>query len=328
MLKSSIKTIGVLTSGGDAPGMNTAIRAVVRACSYYNLNSIGIREGYDGLINNQLSKLDARSVKYIINRGGTFLKSARSDEFKTKEGRLKAFQTIQENEIDALIIIGGDGSFRGASVFYEEYGIPFIGIPGTIDNDIFGTDYTIGYDTALNTAIEAIDRIRDTATSHNRVFFIEVMGRDAGFIALNSGIGSGAQDILIPEVKDSLEELFSSLEKSEISGKNSSVVVVAEGEELGNVYELANATKEHFPDYDIRVTVLGHIQRGGSPSCMDRVLASRLGIAAVEGLREGKTNVMAGLQSNKIVFTSIEEAIKKHNEIDKELIKVAEILAR
>lgn len=308
--------------------MNTAIRAVVRACTYFNLNSIGIREGYNGLIYNKLSKLDARSVKYIINRGGTFLKSARSDEFRNKNGRLKAYHTILKNKIDALIIIGGDGSFRGANVFYEEFGVPFIGIPGTIDNDIFGTDYTIGYDTALNTAIDAIDRIRDTATSHNRVFFIEVMGRDAGFIALNSGIASGAQDILIPEVKDSLEELFHNLKKTETSGKNSSIVVVAEGEELGNVYELANATKNHFPDYDIRVTVLGHIQRGGSPSCMDRVLASRLGIAAIEGLINGRTSVMAGLQSNKIVFTPIEEAIKKHNEIDKELIKVAEILAR
>lgn len=327
MSKSSIKTIGVLTSGGDSPGMNTAIRAVVRASAYYNLTSIGIREGFDGLINNQMSKLGARSVKYIINRGGTFLKSARSAEFRTKEGRLKAYHTVRDNNIDALIVIGGDGSFRGASTFYEEYGIPFIGIPGTIDNDIFGTDYTIGYDTALNTAIEAIDRIRDTATSHNRVFFIEVMGRDAGFIALSSGIASGAQDILIPEKKDSLESLFESLRKSETSGKNSSIIVVAEGEELGNVFELAKATEKQFPDYDIRVTVLGHIQRGGSPSCMDRVLASRLGIAAVEALIEGKSNVMVGLQSNKVLYTSIKEATKKHNEIDQELIKVAKILA-
>ncbi len=316
-----------MTSGGDSPGMNTAIRAVVRACAFYQIKCVGIKMGYEGLIQNQMSELGARSVRHIINRGGTFLQTARSQEFRTKEGRKKAYENLKKNELDALIIIGGDGSFTGGNIFYKEYGIPFIGIPGTIDNDIFGTDFTIGYDTALNTAIEAIDRIRDSATSHNRVFFVEVMGRDAGFIALNSGIASGAQDILIPEKKDSLEDLFNSLEKSQQSSKNSSIIVVAEGEELGNVYDLAKATEEKFPDYDVRVTVLGHIQRGGSPSCMDRVLASRLGIAAVEGLLEGKTNLMAGLRSNKVVYTPIEEAIKKHNEIDKELIKVAKILA-
>lgn len=316
-----------MTSGGDSPGMNTAIRAVVRACAFYQIKCVGIKMGYEGLIQNQMSELGARSVRHIINRGGTFLQTARSQEFRTKEGRKKAYENLKKNELDALIIIGGDGSFTGGNIFYKEYGIPFIGIPGTIDNDIFGTDFTIGYDTALNTAIEAIDRIRDSATSHNRVFFVEVMGRDAGFIALNSGIASGAQDILIPEKKDSLEDLFNSLEKSQQSNKNSSIIVVAEGEELGNVYDLAKATEEKFPDYDVRVTVLGHIQRGGSPSCMDRVLASRLGIAAVEGLLEGKTNLMAGLRSNKVVYTPIEEAIKKHNEIDKELIKVAKILA-
>ena len=323
----TLKKIGVMTSGGDSPGMNTAIRAVVRACAFYQIKCVGIKMGYEGLIQNQMSELGARSVRHIINRGGTFLQTARSQEFRTKEGRKKAYENLKKNELDALIIIGGDGSFTGGNIFYKEYGIPFIGIPGTIDNDIFGTDFTIGYDTALNTAIEAIDRIRDSATSHNRVFFVEVMGRDAGFIALNSGIASGAQDILIPEKKDSLEDLFNSLEKSQQSSKNSSIIVVAEGEELGNVYDLAKATEEKFPDYDVRVTVLGHIQRGGSPSCMDRVLASRLGIAAVEGLLEGKTNVMAGLRSNKVVYTPIEEAIKKHNEIDKELIKVAKILA-
>lgn len=323
----TLKKIGVMTSGGDSPGMNTAIRAVVRACAFYQIKCVGIKMGYEGLIQNQMSELGARSVRHIINRGGTFLQTARSQEFRTKEGRAKAYENVKKNELDALIIIGGDGSFTGGNIFYKEYGIPFIGIPGTIDNDIFGTDFTIGYDTALNTAIEAIDRIRDSATSHNRVFFVEVMGRDAGFIALHSGIASGAQDILIPEKKDSLEDLFNSLEKSQQSNKNSSIIVVAEGEELGNVYDLAKSTEEKFPDYDVRVTVLGHIQRGGSPSCMDRVLASRLGIAAVEGLLEGKTNLMAGLRSNKVVYTPIEEAIKKHNEIDKELIKVAKILA-
>ena len=316
-----------MTSGGDSPGMNTAIRAVVRACAFYQIKCVGIKMGYEGLIQNQMSELGARSVKHIINRGGTFLQTARSEEFRTKEGREKAYENVKKNELDALIIIGGDGSFTGGNVFFKEFGVPFIGVPGTIDNDIFGTDFTIGYDTALNTAIEAIDRIRDSATSHNRVFFVEVMGRDAGFIALNSGIASGAQEILIPEKKDSLEDLFGSLQKSQQSNKNSSIIVVAEGEELGNVYELAKETEMRFPDYDVRVTVLGHIQRGGNPSCMDRVLASRLGIAAVEGLLDGKTDVMAGLRSNKVVFTPIEEAIKKHNEIDKELIKVAKILA-
>lgn len=327
MPNAKLKKIGVLTSGGDSPGMNAAIRAVVRACAYYQVKCVGVKMGYEGLIQNQMSELGARSVKHIINRGGTFLQTARSKSFRTKEGREKAYNNLKKNELEALIVIGGDGSFTGASVFHKEFGIPFIGIPGTIDNDIFGTDYTIGYDTALNTVIEAIDRIRDSATSHNRVFFVEVMGRDAGFIALSSGIASGAQDILIPEKKDSLSGLFQTLQKSEQSGKNSSIVVVAEGEELGNVFELAKATEAKFPDYDVRVTVLGHIQRGGNPTCMDRVLASRLGVAAVEALLAGKTDLMAGIQSNKIVFTPIEDAIKKHNEIDQELIKVAKILA-
>lgn len=327
MPKTAIRNIGVLTSGGDSPGMNAAVRAVVRACSYYNVKCIGIRNGYEGLINNEMSELGPRSVRHIIHRGGTFLKTARSEDFRTDEGRKKAFEHLKKNQLDALVIIGGDGSFTGASVFHKEFEVPFVGVPGTIDNDIFGTDYTIGYDTALNTVVEAIDRIRDSATSHSRVFFVEVMGRDAGFIALNGGIASGAQDILIPEEKDKLEDLFETLERSEQAGKNSSIIVVAEGEELGNVYDLAKATKEKFPDYDVRVTVLGHIQRGGNPTCMDRVLASRLGLAAVEGLLDGKTNVMAGLRSNKIVYTPIEDAIKKHNKIDKELIKVAKILA-
>jgi 6-phosphofructokinase 1 len=327
VLHSKIKTIGVLTSGGDAPGMNAAIRAVVRSSAFYQLKCFGIKRGYDGLIQNQLIELGPRSVRNIINRGGTMLQSARSNEFRTIEGRKKAFEVIQSHEIDALVVIGGDGSFKGAAQFHREFDFPFIGIPGTIDNDIFGTDFTIGYDTALNTAVEAIDRIRDTATSHNRVFFVEVMGRDAGFIALNSGIAAGAQDILIPEEIDHIEDLFSSLQSSEYSGKNSSIIVVAEGEELGNVFELAKATQEKFPHYDIRVSVLGHIQRGGNPSCMDRVLASRMGVAAVEGLLENKSCVMTGIKSNKVIYTPIAEAIKKHNEIDNELIKIAKILA-
>lgn len=324
---TKIKRIGVLTSGGDSPGMNAAIRSVVRSCFYYGIKCSGIRMGYDGLIKDYVVDLGPRSVRNLINRGGTELKSARSDEFRTPEGRAKAAETVKKYDIDALVVIGGDGSFTGGAIFQQEQGIPFIGIPGTIDNDIFGTDFTLGYDTALNTVVEAIDKIRDTATSHNRVFFVEVMGRDAGFIALNSGIATGALDILIPEQKDSIEDLFTSFENAQQKGKTSSIVVVAEGEKLGGVYDLAKFTKMKYPEFDVRVTVLGHIQRGGSPTVADRVLASRLGVAAVEGLMEGKSNVMAGMQSSKIVYTPIEEAIKKHNEIDKDLIKVADILS-
>ncbi len=327
MSENNIKSIAVLTSGGDAPGMNAALRAVVRTANHYDIDCYGIREGYNGLIAGDVIKMGPRSVKNIINQGGTILKSARSKEFMTPEGRKKAYDQCVKLGIDALVCIGGDGSFTGAKVFNEEYGVKVIGVPGTIDNDIFGTDKTIGYDTALNTAMDAIDKIRDTATSHNRVFFVEVMGRDAGFIALNSGIATGALDILIPERKDSLEDLFNTFKTAEKVGKSSSIVVVAEGEELASIYDLAKATKEEFPSYDIRVAILGHIQRGGSPSCADRVLASHLGYGAVIGLMEGKNKVMVGMQSNKITYTTIEEAIKKHNEIDKDLLKIAEILA-
>ncbi len=327
MSENNIKSIAVLTSGGDAPGMNAALRAVVRTANHFKIQCYGIREGYNGLIAGDVTKMGPRSVKNIINQGGTILKSARSKEFMTPEGRKKAFEQCQKLGIDALVCIGGDGSFTGAKVFNEEFGIKVIGIPGTIDNDIFGTDKTIGYDTALNTAMDAIDKIRDTATSHNRVFFVEVMGRDAGFIALNSGIATGALDILIPERKDSMDDLFNTFRTAEKVGKSSSVVVIAEGEELGSIYDIAKATKEQFPNYDIRVTILGHIQRGGSPSCADRVLASHLGYGAVIGLMEGKNKVMVGMQSNKITYTPIEEAIKKHNEIDKDLLKISEILA-
>lgn len=327
MSENNIKSIAVLTSGGDAPGMNAALRAVVRTANHYDIDCYGIREGYNGLIAGDVIKMGPRSVKNIINQGGTILKSARSKEFMTPEGRKKAFEQCQKLGIDALVCIGGDGSFTGAKVFNEEFGVKVIGVPGTIDNDIFGTDKTIGYDTALNTAMDAIDKIRDTATSHNRVFFVEVMGRDAGFIALNSGIATGALDILIPERKDSLEDLFSTFRTAEKVGKSSSIVVVAEGEELASIYDLAKATKEEFPNYDIRVAILGHIQRGGSPSCADRVLASHLGYGAVIGLMEGRNKVMVGMQANKITYTTIEEAIKKHNEIDKDLLKIAEILA-
>lgn len=327
MKESAVKKIAVLTSGGDSPGMNAALRAVVRTANYYNIECYGVREGYNGLINDDFLKMGPRSVKNIINQGGTILKSARSVEFRTPEGRQKAYNNCVKHGVDALVCIGGDGTFTGAKIFNEEFGIRVIGVPGTIDNDIFGTDNTIGYDTALNTAMEAIDKVRDTATSHNRVFFVEVMGRDAGFIALNSGLATGALDILIPEKKDSMEDLFANFRKAEKTGKASSIVVVAEGEKLGSIYDLANQTKEEFPDYDIRVTILGHIQRGGSPSCADRVLASRLGYGAVVGLMEGKTNVMAGMRSNDMVYTPIEEAIKKHNEINKDLLLISEILA-
>lgn len=327
MSENNIKSIAVLTSGGDAPGMNAALRAVVRTANHFNITCYGIREGYNGLIAGDVTKMGARSVKNIINQGGTILKSARSKEFMTPEGRKKAYEQCQKLGIDALVCIGGDGSFTGAKIFNEEFGIKVIGVPGTIDNDIFGTDNTIGYDTALNTAMDAIDKIRDTATSHNRVFFVEVMGRDAGFIALNSGIATGALDILIPERKDSIHDLFENFRTAEKVGKSSSIVVVAEGEELGSIYDIAKATKEEFPNFDIRVTILGHIQRGGSPSCADRVLASNLGYGAVTGLMEGKNKVMVGMQGNKITYTPIEEAIKKHNEIDKNLLHIAEILA-
>lgn len=326
-MTSSVKKIAVLTSGGDSPGMNAAIRAVVRTAIYYNLDVYGVRGGYNGLIEGEFIKMGPRSVSNIINLGGTILKSARSSKFKTKEGREEAFRQCQEHGIDALVCIGGDGTFTGAQVFSEEFGIKVIGIPGTIDNDIFGTDNTIGYDTALNTAMEAIDKIRDTATSHNRIFFIEVMGRDAGFIALNSGIATGALDILIPEQNDSIAELLETFKKSQKRGKTSSIVVVAEGERLASTYELAEETKKEFPDADIRVTILGHIQRGGSPSCADRVLASRLGYGAVLGLMKGHTQVMAGIQANQLVYTSIQDAIKKHNEINQDLLLISEILA-
>lgn len=325
--KSMVKKIGVLTSGGDAPGMNAAIRAVVRTAIYHDLQVVGIRGGYNGLIEGNYTKMGPRSVSNIINLGGTILKSARSKEFRTVEGRQKAFENCKAEGIEALVCIGGDGTFTGAQVFSEETGIKVIGVPGTIDNDIFGTDNTIGYDTALNTAMEAIDKIRDTATSHSRIFFIEVMGRDAGFIALNSGIATGALDILIPEQNDSMEELLTTFKKAHKRGKTSSIVVVAEGETLGSTYELAQKTGEEFPDADIRVTILGHIQRGGSPSCADRVLASRLGYGAVLGLMNGESNVMAGLQANQLVYTPIEDAIRKHNEINQDLLQISEILA-
>jgi 6-phosphofructokinase 1 len=323
-----IKKIGVMTSGGDAPGMNAAIRAVVRACSYYNVECIGIYRGYQGLIEGDFIALTARNVNNTVNRGGTILKTARSEEFKTKEGRKKAFKNLKDKEIDALVLIGGDGTFTGGMVFNDEYNYPCIGIPGTIDNDIFGTNSTIGFDTALNTVVEAIDKIRDTASSHNRLFFVEVMGRDAGFIALNSGVGAGAEEILIPEENLGLERLLESLKRSKRSGKSSSIVVVAEGDKIGkNVFELANYVEENLPEYEVRVSVLGHMQRGGSPSCFDRVLASRLGVKAVELLLDGKSNLMVGLINNKVETTNLEKAVKGQHQINKELLRVSDIMS-
>ena len=322
-----IKKIAVMTSGGDAPGMNAAIRAVVRSCAYYSLGCVGIYRGYEGLIEDDLIELSARSVHNIINKGGTILKSARSTGFRTKEGRQKAYDNLVEREVDALVVIGGDGSFTGAVIFNEEFDFPVIGIPGTIDNDIFGTSHTLGYDTALNTAVEAIDKIRDTASSHNRLFFVEVMGRDAGFIALNAGVGAGAEEILIPEEDLGLDRMLESLERSRRAGKSSSIVVVAEGDKSGkNVYELAKYVEENLPEYDVRVSILGHMQRGGSPSCFDRVLASRLGVKAVELLLDGKTNLMVGLKDNQVISTDIKEAISGGHSINYELLRISDII--
>ena len=327
-MKKPIKKIGLITSGGDAPGMNAAIRAVVRACSYYKVECVGFYRGYQGVIEGDSINLDARSVKNIISRGGTILKSARSNEFRTTEGRKKAYESLKEAKIDALVLIGGDGTFTGGVIFGKEYNIPFIGIPGTIDNDIAGTSFTIGYDTALNTVVEVIDKIRDTASSHNRLFFIEVMGRDAGFIALNAGVGAGAEEILIPEQDLGLDRLLESLKKSKRSGKTSSIVVVSEGDKIGkNVFELAEYVKENLPDYEARVSVLGHMQRGGSPSCFDRVLASRLGVKAVEELLEGRSHEMVGLIDNKVVTSDIEKAIKTSHDINRELLRISDILS-
>tara|TARA_B100000768_G_scaffold180813_1_gene201769 strand:+ start:6540 stop:7520 length:981 start_codon:yes stop_codon:yes gene_type:complete len=323
----NIKKIAVLTSGGDSPGMNTALRAVVRTCAYNKIECMGISRGFQGLINNEIKVLNTRSVRGIINRGGTMLYSARSKDFLTKEGRIKAYENIKKYNIDALIIIGGDGSFTGGMIFQNEFNFPVIGIPGTIDNDLFGTSHTLGYDTALNTVMEAIDKIRDTAISHDRLFFVEVMGRDAGHIALNSGIAIGAQEILIPEENIGMEELIISLKKSKEAGKTSSIVVVAEGDKTGkNVFELAKRVEDKFPDYEIKVSVLGHMQRGGSPTCFDRVLATRMGVQAVESLIAGEFSKMVGVQQGEITLTPLDLAIKGKSKINSELLRVSEIM--
>ena len=327
-MPKTIKKVGVLTSGGDSPGMNAAIRSVVRTCAYHNIQCVGIYRGYQGMIEGDFKEMGPRSVHNIINKGGTVLKSARSKEFMTVEGRKKAYDHLVKADVDALVVIGGDGSFTGAEVFNKEYNFPVMGIPGTIDNDIFGTSHTLGYDTALNTVVEVIDKIRDTASSHNRLFFVEVMGRDAGHIALNAGIGAGAEEILIPEADLGLERLLESLKKSKASGKSSSIVVIAEGDKIGkNVFELKDYVEANLPEYEVRVSVLGHMQRGGAPSCFDRVLASRLGVKAVESLLEGKSNFMVGMLNDKVALTPLLQAIKGNTEVDRDLLRVSDIMS-
>ena len=322
-----MNTIAVLTSGGDAPGMNSSIRAVVRSCAHYNKKCIGIIRGYSGLIENDTKVLNTRSVRGIINRGGTFLYSARCEEFKSIEGRKKAYENLKAMGAEGLIIIGGDGSFTGALKLKDEFNFPVIGIPGTIDNDLFGTSHTLGYDTALNTVMDAIDKIRDTAISHHRLFLVEVMGADAGYIALNSGLAIGAQEILIPEVNMVFDNLINSLKKSKKSGKTSSIIVVAEGDKTGkNVFELASKIEENLPKYETRVSVLGHIQRGGSPTCFDRVLGTQLGVKAVEALIEGKNGLMVGIDNGKIIYTPLNKALKGKTKINKELLRMSQIM--
>lgn len=326
MNNSNIKNIGVFTSGGDSPGMNAAIRAVVRTGLFYNIEVTGILRGYDGMISGDFIPMERKSVANIIQRGGTVLKTARSDEFRTPAGRKLAYEKLTAQKIDALVAIGGDGTFTGANVFYEEFGIPVVGLPGTIDNDLLGTDFTIGYDTAINTVVEAVDKIRDTAESHDRLFIVEVMGRDSGLIALRSGIGTGAESILIPETKTDINALLARLETSR-KDKSSKIIIVAEGDDAGGAFQIAEVVKDKFPFLDTRVSVLGHIQRGGPPSCMDRVLASRLGVAAVESLLGGESGKMIGIVHGKIHFTPFSQAIKHNIDVNSELLKIVEILS-
>ena len=326
-MKQKVTRIGVLCSGGDSPGMNACIRAVVRTGIYYGLEVYGIMRGYSGMVDDDIIKMEGRSVANIIQRGGTILKTARCQEFFEYEGRKKAFANLKKRGIDSLIIIGGDGSFRGANIFSSEFDIPCIGLPGTIDKDIAGTDFTIGFDTAVNTAVEAIDKIRDTADAHDRLFIIEVMGRDAGYIALHSGIATGAENILIPERKTIINHIIESLQEKERRKKLVNLIVVAEGEEFGGAVELAKVIKEKMPLLETRVCILGHIQRGGSPTCMDRLIASRMGYHAVECLIEGRHNMFVGIVNNKMCYTPLQEAVKKKQRISEEWMKIVKILA-
>ncbi len=323
---AKIKKIAVLTSGGDAPGMNAAVRAVVRAAIYHKLEVIGIEHGYEGMIKGELLKLESKDMRNIIQRGGTILRSARSLDFKTDEGRAKAYKNLEKNNIDAVVVIGGDGTFRGAGIFSQEYDIPFVGIPGTIDNDMYGTDFTIGFDTALNTVVEAIDKIKDTASSHDRTFFIEVMGRDAGFIALHAGIATGAEAILIPELEGQIDHLRKFLDAAKAADKSSNIILVAEGNKIGGAQEVVNQLNGDYDDLGIRVNVLGHMQRGGSPTAFDRYLASRLGVAAVEAILDNQRSIMVGYSNHEVVHVPFNKTIKGHRNINKELLEVADIL--
>ena len=321
-----VTAIGVLCSGGDSPGMNAAIRAVVRTGIYHGLDVYGIMRGYSGMVENDIVKMENRSVANIIQRGGTILKTARCAEFFTPEGRKKAYDNLKEKGIDGLVIIGGDGSFKGAQIFSNEYDIPCIGLPGTIDKDISGTEFTIGFDTAVNTAVEAIDKIRDTADAHDRLFIIEVMGRDAGYIALHSGIATGAENVLIPEKKTDIEDIIQSLQEKEKRKKLVNIIVVAEGELMG-AQGLSEILKEKIPGLETRVCILGHIQRGGSPTCIDRVLASRMGYHAVECLLDGTHNVFVGIVNNKINYIPLNDAVKKKQKISEEWMRIVKILS-
>ena len=322
-----MKRIAVFTSGGDSPGMNACIRAAVRGAIYYKAEVYGIYRGFQGMIDDDFVKMGSHSVSNILQHGGTMLKSARSADFKTKAGRKLAFNNLSSKGIEGIIAIGGDGTFTGANIFYKEYGIPIIGVPGTIDNDIFGTDKTIGFDTAVNTTLDAIDKIRDTADSHGRIFFIEVMGRDSGYIAIQSAIGGGAESVILPEKDQSAQDVVNNLQDGIRRDKSFSVVVVAEKDNPGYAVELANAVKKTITDQDIRVTILGHIQRGGAPTSTDRTLASRLGLGAIEGLLDGKKDVMAGIINDKLTFTPLEDAISKTKSLNPDLLRVMKILS-
>ncbi|SFC75160.1 6-phosphofructokinase [Spirosoma endophyticum] len=323
-----MKRIAVFTSGGDAPGMNACIRAVVRGAVYHGIEVFGIRRGYSGMINGDIFQMSSHSVSNIVQRGGTILKSARSKEFMTPEGRAKAYEQLCKHDIEGLIAIGGNGTFTGATLFYDEYGIPTVGAPGTIDNDLYGTDHTIGFDTAVNTALEAIDKIRDTADSHDRIFFIEVMGRDSGYIAIQSGIAGGAEMVMVPEVLTPISEVVETLKSGWSRQKSSSIVVIAEGEEEGNAAEIAEKIRLQVdPNIDMRVTTLGHIQRGGVPTAYDRILASRLGLGAIEGLMNGEKNVMAGVVNNELVYTPFRDTIRLPKPISEDLLRMVKILS-
>jgi 6-phosphofructokinase 1 len=323
---TQIKNIGLFTSGGDAPGMNAAIRAVVRTALFHNIEVTGIMRGYHGMVKGEFMPMGRKSVSNIVQRGGTILKTARSESFRTPEGRKIAYEKLKEQNIDALIAIGGDGTFTGAKIFGAEYDMPILGLPGTIDNDLAGTDFTIGYDTAINTVVNAVDKIRDTAESHDRLFIVEVMGRDSGLIALRTGIATGAEAILIPENKGGMAQLFDRLENGR-KDKTSRIVIAAEGDDAGGAFEIGRLVTEKFPHYDTRISILGHIQRGGKPTCMDRVLASRVGVAAVEALMAGHRNEMIGIIHNDISYTPFDHAIKHTIDINANFLKIVEILS-